>query len=169
MKTLRKISAFASALALGLVLVSPSTARAQGTDQIQLLSFSFGVTQSAGHSARVTVLNPAFAAPVGADEAPPAPAIYIRFDGIDGDVRLAPGEAYTYTVDLGSSRPRRDSFAGTNTLVVALRVPVNSTGTPAPKPAITVEIVSSTTGATESVHVIPSSTAGVRVASEDLE
>lgn len=116
----------------------------------------------------MTVVNPKLLGPLAASQG--SYEYVLEADGVDGPVSIAPGEAYTYTIDPRVVGELVDPRTGARRVIVNLCVSARvRDGGSAPNPAVTVEIVNTTTGAAEVFYAFPTSfNGGVRVAAADV-
>ena len=150
--SVRTISAFVLSAFLGLALLAPAPARAQDQGEpIEVRSWSYAASSTAGQGQlfRVTVLNPKLIAAEG-EPVPAQVDYYLKVQGIDGEARIAPGEAHTFTIDPRVCGELIDPRTGARRVIVDLRVEARvPPDAPAAAPVATVDLVNAGTGKVE--------------------
>jgi hypothetical protein len=158
------ISAPVLALVAGLAMLAPAPALGQHTRLIFGDDQGVFVPATDAQMIRVTIGNPGL--PAATADSPPQPSFIIEFDRPVDPVTIAPGEAFSYTLD-----PREVGVVvDQRTLVRTVRVSFHFKvevleGQPAPRPALTIELLNRRTGALESFHAFEGFRGGVSVAS----
>ena len=169
MKTLRMTAA---ALVLGLALLAPAPAHAQGAPVRSGMGYQILTGSTAYQFVRVTIGYPALTSPApnGASTLPPTGTVTF-FDGNGvATVALAPGDFFTYTIDPRVAGRLVDPKTGLRHVPVQFDFVTEVVeGVPAPTPSITIELVHARTGEVQSVHAFPGFTGGVRVAVGDVD
>ena len=174
MTLVRSLPAFA--LVAALLVLAPAPALGQHTRLLVGTDHGIWVAATDQQLVRVTVGNPYLPDPTGA--ALPRDCELLELEGVQGDVsqetrRLEPGGSYTYTID-----PRADGVlvnprTGLRHVRVSFRiasVPVDPSdpSSPAPRPAVMIEILNARTGETVSFQAFPGFAGGVFVAAGDV-
>ena len=160
---IRRISALMFALVVGLAMLSATPAFAQSGRLYVATDVGVFVPATDEQILRVTIGNPNL--PAG-DRT--LNSFVIEFDRPIDPAKIAPGEAFTYTID-----PREvgalDARPGLRPVRVSFRVTTDVLeGQSAPQPALTIERLNRMTGAVMSFHAFPGFTGGVYVASGDF-
>jgi hypothetical protein len=148
----RKISTFVLLSLFGLAVLAPATASAQGPGEpMEVRRWSYATSSTAGKDQlfRVTVLNPKLIAAEG-EPVPAQVDYFLRLQGIDGEATIAPGEAYTFTIDPRLCGELIDPRTGARRVILDLRVearvPFDAQLVP---PVATVDLVNAGSGRVE--------------------
>jgi hypothetical protein len=152
------------ALVVGLAVLSPTPAVAQGGRLYLATDVGVYAPATDQQIVRVTIGNPYLPARTASDRQ--LQSFVIEFDRPIDPVTIGPGESFTYTLD-----PREvgvDPRPGVRPVRVSFRVQTDFLeGQPAPRPALTIEVLNRRTGAIDSSFVFPGFMGGVSVASGD--
>ena len=173
MKIVRSSLVFALALVVGLAVLVPAPARAQGGRLYVATNVGVYVPATDQQQVRVTVGNPYLATQT--DDEPEASGRYlIELRDVKGDVEethtIAPGTAYTYVIDPRVDGVLVDPRTNLRHVNVSFQVVVQvAEGQRAPQPSITIEVVHARTGAVQSFLAFPGFTGGVSVAVGDVD
>jgi hypothetical protein len=166
MKLVRKVSVIALAFMAAMITLSPTPAFGQHTRLIFATDHGIWVPATDQQIIRVTVGNP-----YPANDTASLERNTIELTRVKGDparCRIAPGEAYTFTIDPRTTSQVVNSRTGLRLVEVTFRVESEcAEDRPAPHPSITIELVHARTGDVESFQSFPGFTGGVRVATGD--
>ena len=171
MRIVRKLSAPAPALVLGLAMLVPAPAFGQSNNQGRLIVAVDNVRivpATNDQQIRVTVGNPSSAAPTDTSD---DFDIIVTAVGGNAHVKqtLDPGASYTYTLDPRTVGQLVDPEWGLFHVPVRFRIEAEAVeGRPAPQPAVTIEVVDARTGEVQSFLAFPGFTGGVSVAAGDV-
>jgi hypothetical protein len=165
---IRMISAPLLALVVGLALLVPAPAFGQHTRLIFGDDQGIYVPADDHQLIRVTIGNSHLPAP--AADSRTVQSFYIEFDRpVDSatqETTIEPDESFTYTLDPREVGVLVDPRTGLRHVRVSFRFKVEVLeGQPAPRPALTIEILNRKTGTLDSFHAFPGFMGGVVVAS----
>jgi hypothetical protein len=160
-------------LGLALVLIAPSAALGQHVRVFDGRSYALAVPAPANHEVRVTIVNPALAAPP--DTSAAQVDYFLKLTTVDGEATTAvrtigPGEAYSFTLDPRAVGEVVEPRTGLRRVIVGFHVEAEVVeGRCAPQPAVTIELVNVRTREAQTVQSYPGFAGGVFVAAGDVD
>jgi hypothetical protein len=161
---IRLLSAPLLALVVGLVMLAPTPAFGQHTRLIFGDDQGIFVPAADHQMIRVTIGNPHMPASPAEPRSPQS--FVIQFDRPVDPVTIGPGESFTYTLDPREVGVLVDPRTRLRHVRVSFRFQTEVLECQsAPRPAVTIEILNTSTGKVESFTAYPGFTGGVVVAS----